>query len=257
MIAYTDSGHGNPLVFIHGFCETKALWADFEKELSKSNRIICVDLPGFGESQRLLEEPASIEFLADRVLDLLRELNLSKVALIGHSLGGYVALAMIEKQPEVCTGLCMFHSTAFADTPEKQENRDKTLDFIQRQGVETFLIAFIPSLFFPENRNYLQMEIEDLKTMALQTPLATVNAITLAMRNRKDRISVLENITAPVLYIVGKNDLAVPFELSEKQMTLAPNSTALVLEQTGHMGMLEKKKETLEAIHNFAQNCYE
>ena len=257
MIAYSDQGNGSPLLFIHGFCENKELWTDFERVLNHTNRVITVDLPGFGESERLIEDNTKIEDLASSVLELLENLNIPEIVIIGHSLGGYVALAMIEKKPAICKGLCMFHSTAFADTEEKKQNRDKTLDFIRRQGVTSFIIAFVPSLFFPNNRARLSSEIENLQNIAMRTSEYTVNVITMAMRNRKDRTHVLKSISAPVLYLIGKEDLAVPFELSEKQMNIAKNSQNLVLENTGHMGMYEQQETTLNAIQRFAKNAYE
>ena len=257
MIAYSDQGNGSPVLLIHGFCETKELWTDFEKTLSISNRVISVDLPGFGESERLIEEGMSIEDLADSVLELLERLNISETVIVGHSLGGYVALAMIEQEPLICKGLCMFHSTAFSDTEEKKENRDKTLDFIKRQGLPSFITAFVPSLFYPENRERLVKEIQELQDTAITTSEYTVHEITLAMRNRKERIHILESIAVPVLYIIGQDDLAVPFALSEKQMNIAKNSSQLILEKTGHMGMYEKRETTLNALQRFVKKTYE
>ena len=257
MIAYSDQGNGSPILFIHGFCETKELWTDFERILANTNRIISVDLPGFGESERLIEDNMSIEDLADSVLELLKALNLEEIVIVGHSLGGYVALAMIEKQLSICKGLCMFHSTAFADTEEKKQNRDKTLDFIKRQGVKSFILAFVPSLFFPNNRDRLVSEIESLQAIAMKTSEYTVNEITLAMRNRKDRTPVLESLSAPVLYIIGKNDLAIPLAISEKQMNIATDSRSLILDNTGHMGMYERRETTLNAIQRFVKKAYE
>jgi len=257
MIAYSDQGNGSPILFIHGFCETKELWTEYNHILAHTNRVISVDLPGFGESERLIEDSMSIEDLADSVLELLDSLNLEELVIVGHSLGGYVALAMAEKRPAICSGLCMFHSTAFADTEEKKLNRDKTLDFIHRQGIESFVTAFVPSLFYPSNRERLEAEIKNLQSIAMQTTEYTVNEITLAMRNRKDRTHILKSISAPVLYIIGKEDLAVPFEMSEKQMNLAANSRSLILEHTGHMGMYEQRETTLNAIQRFVKNAYE
>lgn len=257
MIAYSDQGNGSPILFIHGFCETKELWSDFERILSGTHRIITVDLPGFGESERLLEDQMSIEDLADSVLQLLNSLDIREIVIIGHSLGGYVALSMIEKQASICKGLCMFHSTAFADTEEKKLNRDKTLDFISRQGVQSFITAFVPSLFYPNNRERLKSEIESLQQIAMQTSEYAVHEITMAMRNRKDRTHVLKSITAPVLYIIGKDDLAVPLAMSEKQINIAVNSRSLILENTGHMGMYERRETTLNAIQRFAKKAYE
>lgn len=257
MIAYSDHGNGDPILLIHGFCETKELWSDFEKTLSQTHRVITVDLPGFGESERLIEENTTIEDLGTSVIELLYDLDIKETVIIGHSLGGYVALAMIEEKPAICKGLCMFHSTAFADTEEKKENRDKTLDFIRRQGVASFITAFVPSLFYSSSRERLASQIKKLQAIAMKTPEFTIFEVTKAMRNRKDRIQVLESITAPVLYIIGEDDLAIPLELSKKQMSIAPDSRNLILEKTGHMGMYEQPEMTLNALQRFVKTAYE
>jgi pimeloyl-ACP methyl ester carboxylesterase len=252
LLSYNDFGAGMPLVLIHGFCETKAIWDNYAPTLSLQYRVICIDLPGFGESA-LDADHCSIESMADEVAHLLNTLQITHCVMIGHSLGGYVSLAFAAKYAKMLLGLGMFHSTAYADKPEKQENRNKTMLYIQEHGVPAFIKPFVPALFFHTSRKRLEKEIEATIQIGLQTKLETVLAVTKAMRDRVDRTHVLENLKIPVLYIVGKQDSAVPFEMSMLQIQIPANCVVQILNHTGHMGMFERKKETLQMIDGFCK----
>lgn len=253
-LSYTDTGEGEVVVLIHGFCESRSLWKNFEDELSSKYRVICPDLPGFGES-RLAVDTVSMEYFAQEIKAFLDVLNIEKYILIGHSLGGYVALAFAEMFPLSLKGMGLFHSTAYADTEEKKINRDKTINFIEENGVDVFALAFVPPLFNPDSRNRYSEEIEAITKVAKNTdPLAVIET-TKAMRDRIDRSKVMSQLKVPVLYIIGKEDNAVPLEVSMKQCSLPSDSVVHILEGCGHMGMVEKKTETIKAIDNFVAYC--
>jgi pimeloyl-ACP methyl ester carboxylesterase len=251
-LAYNESGAGLPIILIHGFCETKSIWDDFAPGLAINYRVICIDLPGFGES-KLEVEKCSMEYMADEVAALLHSLKISHCVMVGHSLGGYVGLAFAEKYDHMLLGLGMFHSTAFADKEEKKENRNKTMGYILEHGVPAFIKPFVPALFFHTSRKRLEKEIDTTIQIGLQSKIETVLAVTKAMRDRKDRTHVLENLNVPVLYIIGKEDSAVPFDMSMKQIQLPKHAVVQILNHTGHMGMFERKKETQQMIENFCK----
>ncbi len=123
-------GEGNPVILIHGFCETFAIWKPLVNKLAFSHKVITLDLPGFGKSP-LPESPFSITDIADQVHLWLLEKNLLGSIIIGHSLGGYVALALAEKYPDSIKGFGLMHSTAFADDEEKKHSRNKTIEFVK------------------------------------------------------------------------------------------------------------------------------
>ena len=253
-LGYTDTGKGEVVVLIHGFCESRTLWKDFEEALSVKYRVICPDLPGFGES-RLAVDSVSMEYFAQEIKIFLDDLNIEKCTIVGHSLGGYVALAFAEDSPEILNGIGLFHSTAYADTEEKKLNRNKTITFIKENGVDVFALAFVPPLFNTDSRNKYSEEIATITKVAKNTdPLAVIET-SKAMRDRKDRSEMMSQLNVPVLYIIGKEDNAVPLEISMQQCYLPNDSVVHILEDCGHMGMVEKKKETIKAIDNFVAYC--
>lgn len=250
MLNYTDAGHGKVVVLIHGFCESLTLWRSFEQELSLFARVICIDLPGFGES-RYFGEEISIEWFADKVSRLMNDLDINSYSVIGHSLGGYVALALADKYTDKIDTITLFHSTALADTEEKRLNRDKAAGFIKRNGLGKFMDSFVAPLFAEENRVKCRDKIENLifegKKSDQDAVLQTINA----MKNRKSRTDILKNFNKPILMIIGEKDVAVPLTDSLSQSELGDKTESLVLKNCGHMGMIEKPMTTLLRLKEF------
>ncbi len=253
-LKYKSAGRGPAVVFIHGFCEEKSLWNDFLNHFQSDYHVITPDLPGFGESP-LNITPVSMEYFADEVRYLLKDLSVKECVIIGHSLGGYVALAFAEKYPEMLKGLGLFHSMAFADSPEKQENRNKTIQFIEKNGVAPFADSFVEPLFFMRNRKNLQKEIQGMIETTKNTSMKSIIETTKAMRDRKERTDVLKNTEVPVLFIVGKDDGPVPLEKSLEQCYLPKHSVVHFFSECGHMGMFEKREETLKAVEKYLELC--
>lgn len=249
---YTDHGSGDTLVFLHGFCESKEVWAEFTQPLQHKFRVLALDLPGFGENTQHTGS-YSMESMADEVKRQLDELNIKSCLLVGHSMGGYVGMAFAEKYGHLLRGLCLFHSSALPDTDEKKEQRNKSIDFVERHGVDNFINPFIEPLFYEGNRGRLQPEIELMKSIGKATPRESITGALAAMRDRPDRSQVLREIKCPVLFIFGKEDGAVPLDKALEQCHLPGNSMVYFLEKTGHMGMFERTYETRKALEKFAE----
>ena len=256
LLSYSNVGTGAVVVLLHGFCESKALWKEFEKPLLQNYQIITPDLPGHGESKINAEQITSIEYMADKVYELLTSLGIVECILIGHSLGGYVTLAFAEKYPTLLKGFGLFHASAFEDSEAKKQNRNKTIDFIQKHGMAQFAASFTSPLFYHKNRQRLSPEIERMQTICRNTPAETAIATTAAMRDRKERIGVLKQANVPVLFLAGKEDNAVPLKTSLEQCYLPKEHTVIFLEETGHMGMFEKKEVAQEGIIHFLEEIY-
>jgi|APTNR8051073442_1049403.scaffolds.fasta_scaffold00001_596 pimeloyl-ACP methyl ester carboxylesterase len=245
-IHFTDEGSGFPVLFIHGFCETHQIWNSFAKVLSKDFRILSIDLPGFGKSE-LLPQPFTIADVAKKVIHWLRSLHIDSCIVIGHSLGGYVTLAMAEQHPTLFKGFSLFHSTAYGDTEERKLSRNKVIEFVTRNGVSPFIESFIPPLFYDQ----LNPHIPAVVALASQTKQETLIAYVEAMRDRPERTRVLEQFNSPVLFIAGDKDGGISPESVKKQSELNPKSILHVLPEVAHMGMFEKERLTLELTRGF------
>ncbi|MFN0048465.1 MAG: alpha/beta fold hydrolase [Cytophagales bacterium] len=254
MLSYSDNGKGNALVFLHGYCESMAVWNAFDAQLSQTNRVICIDLPGYGKSKPIPH--LSMESMADAVFEAINHLEIKHFVVIGHSMGGYVALALAEKHPKSIMGLCLFHSTAYPDSEEKQAQRNKTIKYLNENGVEAFIRPFVPPLFHSPNRERCKASIQKLIDIGLSTPLNVISESAAAMRDRPDRTHVLSESKFPVLFIVGKNDGAVKPEDSMAQSLLPSKSYVQILGETGHQGLFERESETIKMLEAFEHICF-
>jgi len=253
-IRFRSEGKGNVIVLLHGFTESLEIWNEFAVSLCKSFRVICIDLPGHGKSE-CLGYSHSMEELAECMHALLESLNIEKPIVIGHSMGGYVALAFARKYSKNVKGLGLFHSSAYPDTIEGKANRSKVIEFISKNHSE-FIMNFIPDLFTPKNREKFQNEISILVDSAKKMTKEGIIASQIGMRDRVDSSDVLKNVDFPVLFIAGKKDTRIPFDKVMEQVAMPKDTIALLLDEVAHMGYIEAKEKTLHAVKCFAQGIY-
>lgn len=244
------SGSGKTIVFLHGYCESLEIWEDYATELSKDHQVVLMDLPSHGKSP-LLDGDFSIEDVARCIHEQLDIEDIQEYFVIGHSLGGYVSLALAELFPKEILGFGLFSSSTYADDEDKKKVRDKVKNYVEEYGVESFMESFIAGLFAAENRKILSAEIEELKQRANQTPAAGVTGYAMAMKHRPDRTHILENFEKPVFIIAGEKDLAVRLDISRQMIDKIQNGDSVVLKGAGHNGFMENKKESIDFIKSF------
>ena len=246
-ISYSDTGKGNAVVLLHGFLENQTMWQDLVPELSKKYRIITIDLLGHGESE-CLGYVHSMEENADAVRAVLSKLRIRKAIFVGHSMGGYVALAFAEMYPTKVKGLVLQNSTSKADSEEKKTNRDRAIKAVKKD-YSTFVRLSITNLFSEENREKMIDEIEKVKIEALKTPLQGIVASLEGMKIRKDRETLLRSATFPMLLILGKKDGVLNYEDNLKQ--IENTNVKLVTFPAGHMSHIENREELKTVLLNF------
>ena len=150
-ISYTDQGKGSVVVLLHGFLENSTMWNAFVPVIDKRNRVITIDLLGHGTTD-CIGYVHSMEDQADMVHAVLQHLKIRKAILIGHSMGGYVALAFAELYPENIKGLVLLNSTSRADNEERKTNRDRAIKAV-KQNYTAFVRMSIANLFSEKNRH--------------------------------------------------------------------------------------------------------
>ena len=246
-ISYSDTGKGNAMVLLHGFLENQTMWQDLVPELSQKYRVITIDLLGHGESG-CVGYLHSMEDNAEAVHSVLSKLRIRKAIFIGHSMGGYVALAVAELYPTGVKGLVLMNSTSKADSEERKANRDRAIKAVKKDYIG-FVRLSIANLFNPDNRERLVNEIEKVRAEALKTPLQGIVASLEGMKIRKDRETLLRSATYPSLLILGKKDPVLNYEDGLKQ--IENTTTKLVTFPDGHMSHIENRAALLKVLMDF------
>jgi pimeloyl-ACP methyl ester carboxylesterase len=260
----SGAGTGKTVVLLHGFGEDSRIWDKQKAVLSSSYHLIIPDLPGSGLSQitngnwQLIN---SIEAMADAVTALVQSITDNQVIIVGHSMGGYILLRLLEnafilKQPTALNikAVGIINSTAFADTAEKIETRRKAIAHIEAHGSMSFLETAIPGLFGSTFKTEHPEQVAELveKGKSFQ-PKALISYYE-AMIKRPDRTHVLSGSEAPVLFIIGAEDKAAPMDDVLKQVTLPEFAYVHVLE-CGHMSMLEDPDGLNRHLVNFLKDA--
>jgi pimeloyl-ACP methyl ester carboxylesterase len=248
-IRYKDIGQGPVILLLHGYLESLKVWNGLVDELKNDFRLIVPDLPGHGHSE-VSENVQTMESMAEAIMHLLHHLNIEKCFVVGHSLGGYVALAYLEKYPKMVMGISLFHSSPYADTEEKKLNRDREIELIKAGKKDQIYNLHTPKTFANENVPLFAEQIEKLKSTAKKTENDGIIAILEGMKVRPSRAELLKNTKVPVQYIIGRKDNFIPMQILEK-LELPENADVVILDNSGHMGMFEEKEKAVEAIRRF------
>ena len=248
-IFYRITGTGKPVILIHGFGEDATVWQNQVDFLKNKFQLIIPDLPGSGQSEMI--DDMSMEGMAETIHSIIHEENIESCPVIGHSMGGYILLALMEKYWNQVSAFGLFHSSAFADSEEKKATRRKGIEFINLQGAFEFLKTTTPNLFSPITKDE-RPELIDKQIASLDNflPSALVSYYK-AMMQRPDRTEILRKATVPVLFIMGKYDVAVPVDDGLKQCHLPEKSYIHILRQSGHMGMLEEPGNSNRILEEF------
>jgi pimeloyl-ACP methyl ester carboxylesterase len=253
-VRFSDKGKGRVIVLLHGFLESLEIWEEFSAKLSKTFRVISIDLPGHGKTP-VIGYIHSMDLMAECAKAVMDSFGVRKYIVVGHSMGGYAALAFAELFPQHLAGLCIFHSTALPDSEEKKKDRDRVAEIVKKDHTK-FVSDLIPKLFAEENISLLKHEVAKAKQIALDTPKEGIVAALKGMKERPSRELVLKNINCPVLFIIGKKDVLLAWDNLMLLTSLPKSSYNIVLEHAGHMGFYEAPEETFKAVRKFSRMCF-
>ncbi len=251
-VAYTvTAGRGIPIVLLHGFCLDSRIWNDWQQLLGQQ-KVIRIDCSSFGKSKFL---PDTIEEQATAVRSILEKLNTRTCIIIGHSMGGYIALAFAKMYGEMLAGLGMFHSHPYEDDDTKKESRAKGIQFIRQHGHTVYVKQLIPSFATPTFVADNSLLINELIHNAVQNPSAAfINSLEMMIK-RPDQSEVLRQIACPVMFIIGEQDETIPQKNSLEQTHLPTIAIIHILPRVAHLAMLEAPKISAGITKDFIQFC--
>ncbi|MBS1635545.1 MAG: alpha/beta hydrolase [Bacteroidetes bacterium] len=253
-VTFSDTGKGRVVVLLHGFLGSHQIWEQTIANLSKSYRVIAIDLPGHGGTESF-GYIHTMELQAKCVKAVMDHLRLKKYVIVGHSMGGYAGLAFADLFPENLKGLCLYHSTAYADTDEKKHDRKRSIRVVKANpGI--YVREAIRNLFATKNTKYLSREISFAQKIASKTTKRGIIAALEGMIARPNRDIILGMVHYPVMMVIGAHDNILPYQQLLDQSELISQKHVLFLEHDGHMGFLESPRQSNQALRKFLRACY-
>ncbi|MCE7066199.1 alpha/beta fold hydrolase [Dyadobacter sp. CY326] len=233
--------HRKTLVLLHGHGIDDTIWDNLDAALNEDFTIVRPNISLFTFCR-------SVEDYADELHRFLTNANITKCTLIGHSMGGYIALAFADKYMDMLEGFGLFHSTAYADDEAKKHQRNQTIELLKNHGTEAFLKNTAGNLFGERFKELYPDRIKEHIVRYGKLPAEALIAGIIAMRNRPDRTAVFMRMTFPVLFIIGMMDKLIPFESLISLSEFPKQSYPFILAEAGHMGMVERPDATARMI---------
>jgi pimeloyl-ACP methyl ester carboxylesterase len=252
-LVYFVYGEGYPVILLHGFAETNTVWKNQADDLPRSFKLIIPDIPGSGESVLfdIAGAHLTIEALAESINSILINEEIAQCILLGHSMGGYITLSFAEKYPEKLQAFGLVNSTAFADSEEKKQNRLRGIEIMRSYGGHAFIKNTTPNLFSDAFKQKNQQVVDELIEEGKNFNTENLQQYYYAMMNRKDKTDVLSTSSKPVLFVIGTEDVAAPLKDLLKQVHLPEVSYIHIVENTGHMSMLETPEKLNRILKQF------
>jgi pimeloyl-ACP methyl ester carboxylesterase len=253
-MAYTDSGQGIPLVFVHGYPLNRQMWKPQVQGLSDVARVLAPDLRGHGESQAV-PGPYSVDLFADDLAAFLDALGVrQKIVLCGLSMGGYIVFAFYRKYAARLAGLILTATRAAADTPQARLARDQSAELARQQGVHAIVDAMLPKLVAPATSQTRPELVERARQIMAATSLEGILGDLVALKERPDSTPTLAEITVPTLLLPGAEDQIIPLQEAKAIHAAIQGSVLEVIPEAGHLPNLENPAVFNAAIRAFLKS---
>jgi 3-oxoadipate enol-lactonase len=249
-LAYTDQGRGAPVVLLHAFPQSRAMWAPQVDALSKTHRIIAPDFRGFGESDAPLWRYTLAQF-ADDVAGLLDYLSIQRAVLAGLSMGGYTAFGFYRKYRDRVKGLVLADTRAQADTEEGRAGRFAMAQTAYTKGAGAIADIMLPKLLSPATLQTRPELVRQVRADAERTQVSGIAGALMAMAERPDSVPLLAQIACPALIITGELDGPTPPADGKLMAGAIPGARLEIIPRAGHLSNLENPDAFNQALRSF------
>jgi pimeloyl-ACP methyl ester carboxylesterase len=248
---HLESGDGPPVVLLHAFPLSAALWSEQRTGLADRYRVIAPDLRGFGGSALGSDEP-SLDLMAEDVVALLDKLNLDQVVLGGLSMGGYVSMALLRAAPERVRALVLADTKAASDTPEAKQKRAEVAAAMEGDDpAATLTERVLPPLLGTTTERERPMVAGRVRALVQSAPPPAVAWAARAMAERPDSTATLSDVRVPSLVLVGEEDVLTPPSDAQSLVDVLPNAQLVQLPGAGHLSAVETPEEFTRSLRQF------
>ncbi len=248
---YTRSaGEGLPVVLLHAFPLSSAMWLAQREGLSTVCKVITPDLRGFGGSVLGEDEP-SLDVMADDVVRLLDREGVDRAVVGGLSMGGYVTMALCRRHPDRLLGVILAGTKAGADPEAARSNRERIAAAVLEEGTSVLLREVLPGLVGQTTVRRRAMVFGRVRGLVQSAPPTAVAWAQRAMAGRPDSFDTLRALKTPVLVIVGEEDEIAPLAEAEAMVEAVPDGRLAVIEKAGHLSAVEQPEAFNRAVSGF------
>lgn len=245
-VRYSTFGKGQKIVLLlHGYLETMEVWEEFGGQLGKSYKVVALDLPGSGWSG-YEGDVVSIDFMADAAVGVLKDAKVEKVTVVGHSMGGYVAISIAQKHPDMVENLILLHSTPNADSDEKKEARKREIELV-KEGKKEVLAKINPAGGFAKcNIKKCEDSIEELYETVVISDDNAIIATLKGLANREDKNDIFAALPMNKVMIFGDDDNYIPIDAAKAlEAKFSQSVKTYYIEKAGHMSYVEQPDKLL------------
>lgn len=254
LLSLREGSDALPWVMLHGFPLDHRMWLEVAGMVGGDPTVLAPDLPGFGRSRvRPLPGEPSIDVMADAVAQTLHAHGVGRALVAGLSMGGYVAMALTERHPELVAGLALLDTRSTADAPAARSARLDTAEaLVAEQSVDTVIRSRYGLLGATNRAKRPDLAQRIGSWIANQRPESVAWALR-AMAARPDRTDVLRGYAGPALVIVGEEDELTPVAMSSAMAEALPDAELVVVPRAGHMPTVESPQVVATALTAYAR----
>ncbi len=254
-VSFSEAGTGTPLVLIHGYPLSQALWGPQLSGLADAAHMLALDLWGFGDSAPAAD--ATMGSYADEVRGLMDEREINRAVICGLSMGGYIVFEFCRRYADRVAGVILANTKAGPDSPEGKAGRDQSVELARQKGVEAIIAAMLPKLLAPQTYQNNSVVVEQARAVMQRSTVEGIIAALRAMRDRPDSTPTLQWIDRPALVIGGTDDQLFPKSEFEKMAQGLPKGKLVMIPGAGHLSNLEQPDLFNGAVRDFLKGLGE
>ncbi|MEU0564367.1 alpha/beta fold hydrolase [Nonomuraea sp. NPDC005983] len=248
-----SAGTGLPVVLLHAFPLSSAMWLAQREGLARTCRVITPDLRGFGGT-RLGDDEPSIEVMADDVARLLDAEGIDRAVVGGLSMGGYVTMAFCRRHPDRVLGVILADTKASADADTARANRERIAAAVLSGGSEVLVTEVLPALIGPTTKARRAMVFGRVKGLVQSAPPGAVAWAQRAMAARPESFDTLAGLKVPLLVLVGEEDELATVADAEAMARSVPDGRLEIIPKAGHLSAVEQPEAFNAAVTEFLSN---
>ena len=254
---YVERGlpQGLPVIFIHGFPFNHTMWDPQMMALPQEIRAIAFDIRGHGTSD-VGDGQYFLEYFVDDLFALMDHLGIDSAALCGLSMGGYIALRAIQREPKRVRALVLADTRSESDSNEGKVKRATQAKMVRGKGVDAFAEEFVKAVLTPDTLATNPAVVQKVRTMITTNSPTAIAGTLLALATRTDTTDALAAITVPTLVVVGQNDVITPLDAARALHSRITGSDLEIIPGAAHMSNLENAGAFNAALLKFLKRLH-